>query len=314
MAFFLRVIGEIALLVSASSVADKVPKQPAKILICGVCRNVEATVASDIENMEKLGSYFADYRVIICEDNSQDKTPELFSEWAKRNPKVIFESEKYDGSQFEREERIARARNRVLKIAREPRFDDYAFVVMADLDFPTPWPVEEVVRTAMTPGDWDMVGANGVSGGIYYYDYYAWRNNDYPVGTELIGNFFPDHISHTVYSMTDPEWKRVYSAFAGLALYKRAHMIPFSYSARPTKDLERYYKKIIAEVTKEQPFVAAYFRSLGKNDYTSDNVPIRFCRNICCEHVTLHAAMAVHGFNHFYINPKMVFSTGLEAP
>ena len=55
-----------------------------KILICGVCRNVEPACEITIENMELLGTFFADYHVIIYENNSTDKTSRIFAEWAKR--------------------------------------------------------------------------------------------------------------------------------------------------------------------------------------------------------------------------------------
>ncbi|MFV0339465.1 MAG: hypothetical protein ACK5MA_02380 [Parachlamydiaceae bacterium] len=42
---------------------------PEKILICGVCKDVELAVGPSIRNIEKLGKRFQDYTVIIYENN-----------------------------------------------------------------------------------------------------------------------------------------------------------------------------------------------------------------------------------------------------
>ena len=64
-----------------------------KIIIAGVCRNVERTISNIIQNFEKIGSFFQDYRVIIYENNSTDETAIGYIKWAKDNKHVVIISE-----------------------------------------------------------------------------------------------------------------------------------------------------------------------------------------------------------------------------
>lgn len=100
-------------------VSVKEDRRP-KVLICGVCRDVEKAVLNSVNNIEELGSKFSDYAVIIYENNSKDHTADLFAIWAEKNPKVTFISEKLIEKHLpqSRPERIARARNIVLSCKR----------------------------------------------------------------------------------------------------------------------------------------------------------------------------------------------------
>src|SRR6267154_3380068 len=66
---------------------------PEKVLICGVCKNVEKAIPNTLKSATELGTQFLDYRVIIYENNSTDRTKQLFQQWAKENQRVIFLSE-----------------------------------------------------------------------------------------------------------------------------------------------------------------------------------------------------------------------------
>lgn len=274
-----------------------------KILICGVCRNVESALTNDIFCIEKLGSYFLDYAVIIAEDNSTDLTATLLKAWQAINPKVNINSEKYDSHSLSREEKIARARNRALQIAREERFDGFAYLMMVDLDFPDPWPIEEIIKTVQTKGDWDAVSSNGMLFADNYFDRYAFRDKNFPLGPELIGEKFWQDVDNCPFAIPKGQknWCAVYSAFGGLAIYKRESIIPFRYSATVTEDLANYYKKIIAESDPNNLQVKKYKANFGQ-----DECYIHFVKVGCCEHLPLHASMALHGRGRFYINPALV--------
>src|SRR3990167_2485971 len=67
-----------------------------KVIICGICKDVERATPYSIQNIETLGALFDDYRVFIYENNSNDKTPELLKEWAQGNARVTVTSEVVD--------------------------------------------------------------------------------------------------------------------------------------------------------------------------------------------------------------------------
>src|SRR5262245_7073703 len=66
----------------------------ARTVICGLARNVAALLPRTIARIERLGGLFADYRVLIYENDSTDPTPALLSRWANRNRRVTVISQR----------------------------------------------------------------------------------------------------------------------------------------------------------------------------------------------------------------------------
>jgi hypothetical protein len=287
-----------------------------KVIIAGIAKDTAFAVENTIKNIEKLGSHFKEYAVIIYENNSGDATPILYKEWALRNLCVDFTSEILSEVQSggARTEKIARARNKVLDRARTDKYSDFDYFIFADLDFTCPWPIQAILDTIAAPYEWDCVSANGVRFSGAYWDRLAYRGMDYPLGPELLLNEFWDPLfanDDSWFVLNSPEWKPVYSAFGGLAIYKMKSIIPFTYSGVVTEDLELYYKRIISNLSFDNQQLKRY---LNLNDIqqevSSTEIPIVFRTVwydyvVCCEHVTLHASMALNGFGKFYINPHL---------
>ena len=296
-----------------------------KVLICGVCKDIARSVPNTIKNIERLGGKFNDYTVIIYENNSQDATATLLKQWAEKNNKVILISEVLTQSQLlegvrchdfrgapSRMERIAYARNRLLAIAREARFDDFEYLIMVDLDFNKPWSIKAIVDTIEGGKDWDCVTANGIVSNGNYYDFYAFRNADFPFGPELLGESWWFEIGPRPFRLKGDALIPVYSAFGGLAIYKRKSIINFSYYGYVTDDLKTYYETILSSISVSHPHIQKYLRMNDIDVSFFPAIHIQFCNNsgyynypVCCEHVTLHASMRRHGFEKIYINPKI---------
>lgn len=300
----------------------KVKTSREKILIAGVCRNTERAVPNVIRNAEALGGLFKDYAVLIYENNSSDNTAALYKEWAERNPHVVFESETLAYPAPSRTERIADARNKVLALARRPEYAGYRYLVMVDLDFITPWPIEQIVHAIERGGSWDAIAANGVYPNGDYYDRYALRTMAMPFGPELLGNWWRMQLENEPIRLTASQLIPAYSAFGGLAIYKTASILPFAYSGTVTKDLRDYYKQILFahHGKKNNSQICEYVRQLGRKPTNNlKPVPIVFVENTfeehsdemrratCCEHVPLYASMAMHGHSKIFIDPQMVF-------
>ncbi len=312
---------------------------PDKVLICGIGRNIEAAVPNTIRSATELGSRFADYRIIFYENNSTDKTKPLLQAWADKNPKVKFISEKISKRRIvrtlsmkvmNRTEAIARARNIVLDTAMKKEFDDFKYVIWADLDFLEPWDVESIVETILHPEqEWDAVFAYGA------YDLFALRSPKLPIGFELIGLPYwekLDQVRREFILDRNGPWEKVYSAFGGLGIYKREAIKGCRYSGVVTKDLETATLQWLAGVKEGVCFYKDYQELLAKT------VPIELSGDrICnreklpnliglklpkgkltwfsctpkttlpwtCEHVTLHASMALHGRDKLFVNPKI---------
>lgn len=313
-----------------TTIFDAIAIVPAKVLICGVCKNVEPFLQNDVQNIEELGNHFENYYAVICENNSNDRTSSILANWAKLNDHVMIISEYLSQEQLmdgalchdwqgnpSRMELIARARNRVLEVIKRPQFDDFDFVIMADLDFSCRWPINEIVNTIQNRGheDWDCVTANGMQRGIYY-DRYAFRDHNFPFGPELLGEPWWQNLERTPYQFHGDQWVPVYSAFGGLAIYKRKSILQSSYDGHVTDDQKLMVKSILISLGGNHPEVQKYLNLIGHDGSTSlENIPIVFQLNsgyyhfpTCCEHVTLHASMFLHGYNRIFINPQMMMS------
>ena len=71
-----------------------------RILFCGMVRDSASEVKRNIPVVEKMASYFADYRVVIVENNSKDNTKNVLKNWEKNNSKVIAICNDFDESKY----------------------------------------------------------------------------------------------------------------------------------------------------------------------------------------------------------------------
>ena len=58
--------------------------------ICGPVKNCGPYLNKVFENIEKLGSLFNEYKIVIYYDHSSDNTLELLKEYQKKNTRLIF--------------------------------------------------------------------------------------------------------------------------------------------------------------------------------------------------------------------------------
>ena len=316
-----------------------------RVLICGICRNIEKSIPNNIASIEKLGSDFADYRVIIYENNSTDKTAALMKNWASKNSRVLFLSEnltKEDAMRaspmrvIERLVLIARARNKVLDVIMRSEYEDFKYVIWADLDFTDPWDISNIVDTIVNPEqEFDAVFAGGE------YDILAFRNKEFPIGYELLGQLYWNAVNSirsapSFKKIFDPNssWSRVYSAFGGIGIYKRESMKGCKYSAIVTPDLERsivnwiqnresFLLKEYEEILKSYPILDIKSERLYRlhpsitpigmrlfNEHGLGQITYFSCKTFqslpcTCEHVTFHASMSLLGKDKLFINPRL---------
>lgn len=307
------------------------PKQE-KVLICGVGKNIAFALPNMITKIEKLGTQFCDYRVIIYQNNSTDETEDLLYQWAQCNKKIIILSETLTPEKLYartkshslrdkspcRMELIAYGRNEVLKRSWEREFDDFRYLVMTDLDFTVGWDVPGVISSFLLKEPWDCVTANGVKGPqLLYYDRYAYRSDELPCGPELLGGFFWKELKQfpILFQQNMPPLK-IYSGFGGIAIYRREALKGSEYSGCVTENLETFVSMMFKkELIQHTVHYKEYKKSFDlKNMMINGDLPIKFKANtsydeaVVCEHVTLHASMFLRGYGNIYMNPAMICS------
>lgn len=286
-----------------------------KIVICGAAQNIAEFFEYTKRNMEVLGEHFSEYKIIIYENNSDDITPYLLENWVEENSNVLVMSESIPQEKLAnaRTERIADARNKLLKASNNYWHFDY--LVMADLDFTCEWPIQELLRVVESPCEWDCVSSNGIDAQGSYVDKYALRSREYPFGPELLGFEWWQMVKDLRFELSGDDWLPVYSAFGGLAIYPMDSIRGSYYSGSTTGDVKALYHKIIAETDRKNVQWLMYLAKIGHTG--SGYIPVVFTYNTswehapnhllvtCCEHIGLHAAMHKKGKTRFFVNPKM---------
>ncbi len=316
-----------------------------KVIICGVAKDVAKALPNMIQMIEEMGGLFADYRVIVYENDSKDGSPELLAEWAKDNSKVFVRSEKLSHVDYVnftwdhfgyRPEKIAHARNIVLDYALSDSYVDFPYLIWIDMDFEKPFSFEGIVEVFESTTPWDAVFANGVHGRKgYYFDWYPFRDKERPFGAELLSDWWWHHLPKKFRFDPKSPWYPVYSAFGGLGIYKKSSIQNCRYTAFVTPDLQAFAEKFIKENPKH-PIVKTYHRHNKKlfhllripaptpnlshiaHEKTgilldSTHTPIIWRMNSgvnqypsTCEHVPFHASMIAHGHDKLFINPHLL--------
>jgi hypothetical protein len=196
-----------------------------RTVICGLARNIGTHLPSTMARIERLGSMFADYRVLVYENDSTDRTPAILNCWAAANRRVTAISD-CRGKQLHGSVRcphrgndMAEYRNRCHREVQD-RWSDFDCVCLLDLDLVGGFSYDGIAHSFGSQ-PWDCVGSYGI---IYqrrkldlnrslHYDVWAFRrfgSYDELDGTE--GNLM--------------SWRRgdalvpVYSCFGGLGLYR----------------------------------------------------------------------------------------------
>ena len=278
----------------------------AKVIICGVCKNVEHRLPYTIRSIEKLGEQFKDYRVFIYENNSTDHTTIFLKMWAEKNRRVWVRCENLSKEEIAqitkpgREPLIARARNIVLDQAMQTEYEDYSYVIMADMDFPEVWDIGGIMSSFSYKEPWDAILANGVDWDGYLYDRFAYKTVDLPLGPQLIGwDPWIFYIRSTKVSLIgEKNLVPVSSAFGGLGIYKREALKGCRYSGVVTPEVDRVNYQLLKE--------ADYTEFLDQNSIKNTDNRWVIGQTPCCEHEALQAAMRCHGHAKIYINPQMI--------
>jgi hypothetical protein len=253
--------------------AERIPE---KVIICGVCQCIENTLPLMLHYIDTISALFADYRVIIYENNSGDETFPILSRWARNNPKILIQHEDLAREELSKyiinnkvkgrfkPEYIARARNIVLDIAMSDRYSDFPFLLWLDMDFHKPPHYEGIVEVFESDREWDAVLAYGVlSSNGQYWDWYAHRDARYPLGPELLGPRWFNERKELHLNSTD-DWYPVYSAFGGCGIYRKSSLIGCRYSGIVTEDLGKVAAQLLehGKTSKNAHFVS-YFQTVA---------------------------------------------------
>jgi hypothetical protein len=211
-----------------------------RVVITGLARDLGPVLPVTIQRIENLGRCFADYRVVVYENDSRDETCSGLVRWAARNRRVELITEvRADPVNpptrcLARAARMAAYRRRCQE-AVLAGCADFDAAIIFDFDILGGFSRDGIASSFGQPG-WDFVGSNGliyrrhglVMNVLRQYDTWALRFDDEltPLSTAAAGGLVYDRGGPLV---------PVTSCFGGLGIYT---MDAFRAGRYGTNDLE----------------------------------------------------------------------------
>jgi len=208
--------------------------------ICGPVKNCGPYILKVLENMEKIGSIFDDYKILIYYDKSSDNTLELLKSYQNKNPKMMFYVNKNKMSPF-RTHNLAIARNFCLEFVKKNR-EKYPFFIMMDCDDVNCKELNiNSLKKYLHRNDWDGLSFNTSP---KYYD--IWGLSIYPFCFSY--NHFENNVKNynIIQNFVDIMLKKAsrenkllecMSSFNGFSIYRTNKFLNTYYDGRIRLDL-----------------------------------------------------------------------------
>lgn len=267
-----------------------------KVCICGTIKNVAEYISSVIQNMEKIGSLFEDYAIVLYYDHSTDNTLELVKKF--NNPKIQLYINKAPLSKF-RTHNIAKGRNFCLKTIKND-YKDYEYFIMMDCDNVCSGNINLNVlqKYLSVPETWDALSFNRPD----YYDLWALSLPPYIISVRHFHDIgkaegeLKKFINDSLGKLKEHQLLRCFSAFNGLSIYKTNKFINCSYNGTFRLDLLPYkMRKINEKILNDQ--IKINYKNNGNEDTIYED----------CEHRSFHLQAIRKNNAKICISPQILF-------
>ncbi|MCA9213497.1 MAG: glycosyltransferase family 2 protein [Planctomycetales bacterium] len=196
-----------------------------RVVIGGLARDLGGILDTTIARIERLGRLFADYRVVMYENDSEDGTRMRLQKWGVANKSVSLLTETLNNPVNDCDRSSGRARRMAYyrkQCHREicQRHGNYDYVILVDTDLEGGWSFDGVANS-FGKNHWDFIGSNGL---IYrrhrldlnrtvYYDAWAYREDEEfsPLSTKAV---------HEITYERGEQLAPITSCFGGLGIYR----------------------------------------------------------------------------------------------
>jgi hypothetical protein len=265
--------------------------------ICGAVKNCGKYLDKVLDNIEKIGSIFDDYKIILFYDKSNDDTLNKLRNYQLKNDKLFFFVNKCPLSPF-RTHNIAIARNYCLNYVRQ-NCEHFPYFIMMDMDDVNCKELNiNVLKKYLNRNDWDALSFNsspkyydiwGLSIYPFCFSYNHFKNNNQ--------NYFiiQDYIMKKLNKLGPDELLQCISSFNGFSLYRTKIFMDSYYDGRIRFDLLNPEQLLSHSMAANSKLV---FKDYGHVKGHAED----------CEHRAFHL-MAIKKHNaRIMISPEILFS------
>lgn len=270
-----------------------------KCCICGPVRNCGPFLDKVLNNIEKIGSIFDDYEILIFYDNSTDNTLEKLKDYQKRNSRLKLYVNTNLVSKY-RTHRLAYARNFCLDYVKSLDLNDYPFFIMMDFDDVNCKEVNhQVLQQYLYRDDWDGLSFNTTPN---YYD--IWALSIYPYTFSYnhfkntnIHNYdvIQNYIVNKLNKLKQGQLLRCMSSFNGFSIY------------RTSKFLNTYYDGKIRLELIPKHYILAHSKAANSDLIFHDYGHIKG-KYEDCEHRAFHIQALINDDARIMITKDVLFS------
>jgi hypothetical protein len=214
------------------------------IIICGLARDCEKNILTNIEWLKHICNFFKDYKIIIVENDSADNTRKILLDWANNDSKVVIlgcgiNAEKCNLNMYKtngicdvsqkRINKMCKLRNIYINYIKTiPEINKYKYTMIIDPDIKGRFYIDGIINSIYHLSsniNIDGLSANSISSSLtnYYYDTFAYVPLNYE---KLYFNNVFEKIIHDFKVLLLVDFKnenkpiKVKSAFGGICIYK----------------------------------------------------------------------------------------------
>lgn len=222
-----------------------------KVIFTGITRDNARDIPTMLQAFRNIGEKFADFRVVIFENDSSDDTLKLLKEAAVADNRFKVISQNYNLQKRPSIKFLAEIRNKYLEAIFTEEYDDFDIVIMADMDMKYGIDIRGIEHSFAFYDKWDSVCSNGIfteEGRMW--DCFAFRSEEFPCGLNDMPS--KEYWESYIYQLAkvypvNTDLLPVHSCFGGLAIYKKRFIEGCKYDSE-NEDCEHVaFKKCMRE-------------------------------------------------------------------
>ncbi len=207
--------------------------------ICGPVKDCGPYLNKVLTNMEKIGSLFKNYKIIIYYDKSSDNSLQILKDYQKTNPNMELYVNQKQKSSF-RTHNLAIARNFCLEYVKQ-NIETFPYFIMMDMDDVNCKNLNlEPLRDCLKNELWDGLSFNTTP---KYYDIwglsiwpYCFSYNHFDKNVQFY-DIIQDYVSKKLKNLAEGELLPVISSFNGFSIYRTNKFLNTYYDGRVRVDL-----------------------------------------------------------------------------